>query len=106
MFKFIQYNNIFGYNTAQLFTMIFPSKFFIYNGFFLFLLFCPSRCRLLSVFFPIVVVFFIFLHSIIKNIFSSYVLFLSVTLKDNQICFLFKLIQLILMFNHPFLFSI
>ena len=34
--------------------------------------------------FPIIVVFFIFFYSINKNIFSSYVLFLSVKLKKNQ----------------------
>jgi len=36
--------------------------------------------------FPIIVVFFIFFYSINKNIFSSCVLFLSVKLKNNQIC--------------------
>jgi len=38
--------------------------------------------------FPIIVVFFIFFYSITKNVFSFYVLFLSVKLKDNLICFL------------------
>jgi len=31
MFNFIHYTNISGYNTTQLFTMLFPSQFFIYN---------------------------------------------------------------------------
>jgi len=31
MFNFIHYTNIFGYSTTQLFTMLFPSQFFIYN---------------------------------------------------------------------------
>ena len=31
MFKFIHYTDIFGYSTTQLFTMLFPSQFFIYN---------------------------------------------------------------------------
>jgi len=35
--------------------------------------------------FPIIIVFFIFFYSINNNIFSSYVLFLSVKLKDKQI---------------------
>jgi len=42
--------------------------------------------------FPIIVVFFIFLCSINKSIFSSYVLFLSVKLEGKQICFLNHLI--------------
>jgi len=101
------------------------------RGFSLFLLFCPSRCTLCmslswrsissssailnKTFSPIIVVFFIFSYCLNKNIFS-YVLFLSVKLKNNQICFLnhliallyflcFKLIQLIFMFNHLFLYS-
>jgi len=43
-------------------------------------------------FIPIIVVFFIFLYSMNKDILSSYVLFLSVKLKNNQICFLNHLI--------------
>jgi len=31
MFNFIHYTNIFGQNTTQLFAMLFPSPFFIYN---------------------------------------------------------------------------
>jgi len=31
MFNFIHYTNIFGYSATQLFTMLFPSQFFIYN---------------------------------------------------------------------------
>ena len=31
MFNFIHYTNIFGYSTTQLFTILFPSQFFIYN---------------------------------------------------------------------------
>jgi len=31
MLNFIHYTNIFGYKTTQLFTMLFPSQFFIYN---------------------------------------------------------------------------
>jgi len=33
MFKFIHYTNIIGNSTTQLFTMLFPSLFFIYNYF-------------------------------------------------------------------------
>jgi len=42
--------------------------------------------------FPIIVVFLIFFYSINKNLFSSYVLFLSVKLEEKQICFLNHLI--------------
>jgi len=42
--------------------------------------------------FSIIVVFFIYFYSIYKNIFSSYLLFLSVKLQDNQISFLNHLI--------------
>jgi len=31
MFNFTHYTNIFGYSTTQLFTMLFPNQFFIYN---------------------------------------------------------------------------
>jgi len=31
MFNFIHYTDIFGYSKTQLFTMLFPSQFFIYN---------------------------------------------------------------------------
>jgi len=31
MFNFTYYTNIFGYSTTQLFTMLFPSQFFMYN---------------------------------------------------------------------------
>jgi len=31
MVNVIHYTNIFGYSTTQLFTMLFPSQFFIYN---------------------------------------------------------------------------
>jgi len=31
LFNFVHYTNIFGYSTTQLFTMLFPSQFFIYN---------------------------------------------------------------------------
>jgi len=101
------------------------------RGFSLFLLFCPSRCtfcislfwRSISSSFAILNKIFSpsslsssFFYSVNKNIFSSYVLFLSVKLNINQICFLnhliawpyfffSKLIQLIFMFNHLFLYS-
>jgi len=31
MYNFIHYTDIFGYSTTQLFTVLFPSQFFIYN---------------------------------------------------------------------------
>jgi len=31
MFNFTHYTNIFGYSTTQLYTVLFPSQFFIYN---------------------------------------------------------------------------
>jgi len=44
MFNFIHCTNIFGYSTTQLFTMLFPSQFFIYN-------YAKERWRTLSIFF-------------------------------------------------------